>query len=192
MMRPNLVPVDLLERRRARRALLAWTRVVATLALVATGANLAVWDVARRHGNTRDALRDEVHRLEARVVAGEALARDRVALRRESELLETARRATPVHRILDAVGSALPPGAYLTTLDLQRPPLTAPDPPPEALTLIGRAPTLGDVGTFLRGLRSSQTVGTVTLTGTGDTRARVGAGEITFEVACRPREGSDG
>lgn len=190
-MRPNLLPTELVARRRARRALVAWARMVVLVSVLATAANLLVWNEVRRRASARDALRAEVAELEARVIAAEALAHDRVTLRRETALLRSTRRTAPVRRLLDAVGTALPPAAYLTTVDLQRPEIVAgEDAAPATLTLIGRAPSLGDVGRALRGLRASGMFERVTLTGTGDTRAREGVGEITFEIACRPEEGS--
>jgi Tfp pilus assembly protein PilN len=182
----NLVPPERLARQEFRRHVFKWSRLIGGAA-VALGLSYALIarEVSARLHEMR-ALTDRYASLEERLRKADNLILERDELARHREAVANIRRVTPAVDLLDTIGAALTPEAYLTVVAVNRAPAEVPDAEParaSTVTVRGVAGDHGAVGAILRALRGTTRFESVDLVLTTAAPGDGDQGPVEFELA---------
>lgn len=189
MNRINLIPGEVLGRRRTQERLRRWGVLVGGTALVLTLLYAGVARVAAGRDAEVEAVSSRYTHLQQRLQYAQLLIQERDRLTHRQEAVRAIRDPLPAAMVLEILGSALTPDSYLTHVSLSRStPIQSEK--EEARThpmlgLHGRAPGHSQVAEIISSLSQAEGVRTVVLLSARDIAPREAqASEVEFQLQC--------
>jgi hypothetical protein len=189
----NLIPPDVVSRRRTRIRVLQWEKRLGLSVVLAGMLYLGLVDLARhRNAEVRAVMtRYEVLRQRLQDAEGTLAERDRLAER--FDVISSVRGRLTPGAYLEIIGDALPPGAYLSLVEFGPPSGetsesgTSPEgAETDQLRIRGQASGQQDVGQVLRRLIGSGRFDEVNLVSVADIADPLVGQHVEFEILCRP------